>query len=248
MEYDRTEIPTAYDRGRDHGPEVLALWLNTIGAHVRGQRIERILDLGCGTGRFAEGLAQHFDAHVAGIDPSTRMLDQAMAKRRDSRVHYQVASAEAIPLKSGAVDLVFMSMSFHHFRDPVLAARECRRVLRPGGTVFVRTATAEQVPHYPYVPFIPATWPLLERHIPARATISSAFEAAGFRQSSWEIIQQTIAHSWPAYADKLATGSDSILARLSAQEFERGVTAVRNHGVIAPDEPIIEPIDLLVFR
>jgi ubiquinone/menaquinone biosynthesis C-methylase UbiE len=222
MDYDRTQIPTAYDRGRDHGPEVLALWMNAIATHVQGERIKRILDLGCGTGRFTEGLAANFDAEVFGVDPSTKMLEQAMAKRRDRRVTYQLGSAEGIPLKTDTIDLVFMSMSFHHFRDPLLAGRECRRVLRPGGRVFVRTATNEQIPNYPYVPFIPATRPLLEAYIPRRANISAAFEAAGLRTISREIINQTIAPSWSVYADKLSTGSDSILARLSPAQFEEG--------------------------
>ena len=34
MDYDATEIPRTYDKGRDHGPEVLDLWMNTIASHV----------------------------------------------------------------------------------------------------------------------------------------------------------------------------------------------------------------------
>ena len=30
MDYDATDIPVAYDRGRDHGPEVLDLWMNAV--------------------------------------------------------------------------------------------------------------------------------------------------------------------------------------------------------------------------
>ncbi|MES2176744.1 MAG: hypothetical protein V4550_02675 [Gemmatimonadota bacterium] len=55
-DYDRTDIPTGYDRARDHGPEVLDLWMRTIAAHVEGRSITRILDLGCGTGRGGEAL------------------------------------------------------------------------------------------------------------------------------------------------------------------------------------------------
>jgi 2-polyprenyl-3-methyl-5-hydroxy-6-metoxy-1,4-benzoquinol methylase len=57
MDYDLTDIPAVYDRGRDHGPEVLDLWMQAIESHLEGQTITRILDLGCGTGRFSEGLA-----------------------------------------------------------------------------------------------------------------------------------------------------------------------------------------------
>src|SRR5919107_1302321 len=134
MNYDTTDIPVAYDRGRDHGPEVLHLWMNVVSSCVGEQQIDTILDLGCGTGRFSEALAAHFEAEVAGIDPSNKMLEQAQRKQRDRRVRYQLGRGEAIPLPNNSVDLVFMSMSFHHFDDQMRVAGECYRVLRTGGT------------------------------------------------------------------------------------------------------------------
>ena len=98
MNYDLTDIPAAYDRGRDHGPEVLNLWMNATHAHLKGEPINRILDLGCGTGRFCEGLAIRFDAEVIGVDPSMKMLDIANRKARDRRVQYTQGIAESIPL------------------------------------------------------------------------------------------------------------------------------------------------------
>src|SRR2546427_13252935 len=162
MDYDATDIAVSYDRGRDHGPEVLDLWMNVVSAHVKDQRIKTILDLGCGTGRFSEALAVHFDAEVIGIDPSKKMLEQARGKQTDPRVRYQVGRAEAIPLPDESVDLVFMSMIFHHPQDPALAARECRRVLRDGGIAFLRAGTRERISSYPYVDFFPASRPVLE--------------------------------------------------------------------------------------
>ena len=69
-----------------------------------------VLDLCCGTGRYSEALAAYFDAGVIGLDPSTKMLDQARKKLRDPRVRYQTGHGEAIPLADDSVDLIFMSM------------------------------------------------------------------------------------------------------------------------------------------
>jgi SAM-dependent methyltransferase len=70
VNYDLTNIPVAYDRGRDHGPEVLELWMDVLASTLGTDRVSTIVDLGCGTGRFSEGLARRFDACVVGIDPS----------------------------------------------------------------------------------------------------------------------------------------------------------------------------------
>jgi ubiquinone/menaquinone biosynthesis C-methylase UbiE len=248
MDYDATEIPQNYDKGRDHGPELLDLWMNTIASHVDATSIRAILDLGCGTGRFSEALARHFDAQVIAMDPSKKMLEQARSKRVDARVGYALGSGESIPLDSDSVDLIYMSMIFHHFRDPQLAASECRRVLRDGGTAFMRTGTRERIPMYPSVPFFPASRPIMNDVLPTSSFVQDVFVAAGFRLVKLEVITQTIAPNHAVYADKLAAGSDSVLAQLSQDEFHRGILAVRDYASRVNNEPITEPIDLFVFR
>jgi ubiquinone/menaquinone biosynthesis C-methylase UbiE len=247
-DYDLTDIPAVYDRARDHGPEVLNLWMCAIGAQLAGHSIRRILDLGCGTGRFSEGLAARFDAEVIGLDPSVKMLQLAREKQRDGRVRYQPGRAEAIPLPSQSVDLVFMSMSLHHFADQIVAAQECRRVLRNQGSVVIRTGTREQIPSYPYVPFFGPTRSILEEILPGSADVRATFAAADLRMVASRTITQTIAPDWMAYADKLAAGGDSVLARLSRQDFDDGLAAVKRHAAADGRRPVVEPIDLFVFR
>ena len=248
MDYDSTDIPLAYDRGRDHGPEVQQLWMNVVGSCTGQQRLNTILDLGCGTGRFSESLAAHFEAEVVGVDPSKKMLDQARAKLRDRRVRYQLARGEAIPLGNDSVDLVFMSMTFHHFEDPKLVARECRRVLRDGATAFLRTGTRERIPSYPYVEFFPKSRPIMEDRLPTVAFVCEVFEAAGFSTVSVDIVTQTIAPDYASYVEKLAAGADSVLAQLSPSDFQAGIDAVRAHADRVRDTAVCEPIDVFVFR
>jgi ubiquinone/menaquinone biosynthesis C-methylase UbiE len=247
MKYDETTIPTGYDRGRDHGPEVLALWMRAISSRVQGPRVTRALDLGCGTGRFSHALSTHFQCDVLGVDPSTRMLDQARAKDHGPRVQYQLGSGEELPVGAESVELIFMSMVFHHFTRPARVAEECRRVIRSRGLVFVRTGTFERIPAYPYVSFIAETVPLLERTLPPVAGIRRTFENAGFRLVDAGVIEQQIAPTYAAYADKLAAGADSILARLSQVELAAGLEAVRRHAETVDPTPVVEPIDFLAF-
>ena len=121
MDYDRTDIPAAYDRGRVRSPEVLDLWMKTVAAHTRNQTIGTILDLGCGTGRFSGALAAHFHANVFGIDPSRKMLAEARRKTSEPSVRYGQGRAEKIPLVDQSVDMIFISMVFHHFDSPEAA-------------------------------------------------------------------------------------------------------------------------------
>lgn len=248
MDYDKTDIAHHYNRGRDHGPEIRNLWMDAVSSHLNGLQIKTILDLGCGTGRFTEDLAARFNAEVIGIDPSTKMLEQAKRKHRDPRVRYELGRAEALPIADDSIDLVFISMVFHHFDDPTLAARECRRVLGESGTVFMRAGTCERISIYPYVKYFLQSRPILDETLVSGAGIQRVFEAAGFKTVGIDLVTQQIAPNLVAYAEKLAAGADSVLARLEPADFEAGMNALRLDASGNNSQPVCEPIDVFVFR
>lgn len=247
MDYDATDIAATYDRGRDHGPEVLKLWMDVVSTYVQDQEIKTILDLGCGTGRFSEALAGCFDADVVGVDPSSKMLAQARAKQRDPRVRYEPGRGESIPLPDDSIDLIFISMAFHHFDDPSAVARECRRVLKNHATLFLRAGIRDRIPVYPYVDFFLESRPILETILPTRASTREVFEQAGFSTFAEDVIVQEIAPNHLAYAEKLAANADSVLAQLTPQDFDAGMTALRSYAR-TNNGPVVEPIDVFVFR
>lgn len=100
-------------------------------AFVLGERPRRVLDLGAGTGLLTRALlaAGH---EVVAVDPSAEMLAQLGSRFPD--VPTRVGTAEQIPLPDRDVDAVVAGQAAHWF-DIGPAARELRRVLRPGGVV-----------------------------------------------------------------------------------------------------------------
>jgi SAM-dependent methyltransferase len=104
--------------------------------HLLGNVSERrVLDLGCGTGANSALLAAA-GAHVAAMDISTDLL-VLTARRLEldglrPRVTTMCASAHAIPLPTGSMDVVFGVSILHHL-DLTLTAAEVHRVLAPGG-------------------------------------------------------------------------------------------------------------------
>jgi SAM-dependent methyltransferase len=244
VDYDNTAIPANYDAGRSLSPEMLARWMELVASHS-SPVVQTILDLGCGTGRFAVPLAGRFSATVIGVDPSAKMLAQA---RRDPDVYFVQGQGEHIPLRDRAVDLVFTSMAYHHFMQPDVVAAECRRVLHSGGAVFVRTGVRERMASYPYVPFFPEAVPLGERRLPAASEICAVFESAGFRCANVGEIVQQVAANWPHYATRIATGADSVLASLNQEQFHAGLRRLREYATEHPSTPVTETIDYFAFQ
>jgi ubiquinone/menaquinone biosynthesis C-methylase UbiE len=147
MDYDQTSMPSAYDQARSHSPEALDFWLGIISSALPKARIDTILDLGCGTGRYSGALAAKFQAEVFAVDPSEKMLAEARKKALGAVRHLR-GSGEHLPIAGASMDMVFMSMVYHHFKDPLASAKECHRVLRANGIVCIRGSTADQIEEY----------------------------------------------------------------------------------------------------
>ena len=99
---------------------------------------ERVLDLGTGTGAVAVQAARRVGpgGQVVGLDISPEML--VLAERRVTElaltnVRLREGRAEAIPADDESFDVLLASLCFMYVIDRSAAARECARVLRPGG-------------------------------------------------------------------------------------------------------------------
>jgi len=246
MDYDATEIGTAYDKARALAPETLRIWQDLLSVHIETAAISLVIELGCGTGRFSELLAAHFGVEIIGIDPLKKMLDQARRKPAAGNVVYRQAAAEALPLPDGCADVVFMSMVYHHLTDPAAVARECHRVLRRGGYVCVRNGTRES--GFPHRHFFPALRALIASGLPSRRAIRSVFAVGGFTPIVHRVVTQVTAPDWPSFIEKSTLRADSFLARLSDDDFQRGMAALRTPGnAINQNDAVTEEIDWFVF-
>ncbi|MDI6754906.1 MAG: class I SAM-dependent methyltransferase [Thermodesulfobacteriota bacterium] len=90
----------------------------------------RILDIGCGTGRFtAEYLKR--GARVYGLDSSPEMIEYAGRKHRG--IEFKVGKAEALPYPDNHFDSVVIVTTLEFATDPQKVLAEIRRILKPDG-------------------------------------------------------------------------------------------------------------------
>jgi ubiquinone/menaquinone biosynthesis C-methylase UbiE len=245
MDYDKTDIAGVYDAARGLSPEGLDQWLGLLAPHVPANA-PHIVDLGCGTGRFTQALADRFGGQVTAIDPSQKMLDQARNRIASDRVTFLQAPGEALPLVDGSADVVFMSMVLHHFADVEVVATECRRILRAGGHICIRGSTRET--RFPHEEFFSGFRPLVDQVLLPRRRVTTAFEAAGLQLVVQQLVPVVLAPDWATFADKIALRGDSIIVRLSPSDFEAGMAKLRRRAQQDARGPIGEDLDWFVFR
>jgi SAM-dependent methyltransferase len=97
----------------------------------------RLLDCGCGPGTITRGLAARVGpGPVVGVDVEETQLDIARSDLRNpANLTYRNSGVYQLPFPDAHFDAVFAHALFEHLGEPVKAARELRRVTKPGGLI-----------------------------------------------------------------------------------------------------------------
>jgi 2-polyprenyl-3-methyl-5-hydroxy-6-metoxy-1,4-benzoquinol methylase len=116
-------------------PSDFALRTRFLLEHVRSG--ERVLDVGCGDGRFAAELVRA-GAHVVGIDVAEEPLRRARA--REEQLDLRIVDGDGPwELEDASFDVVWAGEVIEHVADTAAWLSEVRRVLRSGGSLLVST-------------------------------------------------------------------------------------------------------------
>ena len=98
-----------------------------------------IADLGAGEGTISQMMAQKAKKVIA-IDNSEKMVEfgsELVKKHGIDNLEYRLGELENVPIRTGTVDLAFLSQALHHARHPERAVAEAWRILKPGGRVAI---------------------------------------------------------------------------------------------------------------
>src|SRR5262249_74810 len=116
-------------------------FLELMGRRLSLDRVQDVLDVGCGIGHWGQLLANVLSptARVQGVDRDPlwveKASERAAAGHLADRFSYQVSAAERLPFADASFDLVTCQTVLIHMRDPGAVVDEMARVTGPGGLV-----------------------------------------------------------------------------------------------------------------
>lgn len=146
-------------------------WRQRLVRAVHDARPRAVLDLATGSGDVAFALANGLPGgtKITGMDFCQPMLDEAVKKRATSlrwaAIEFRQGDGMALPLPDHSYDAVTISFGLRNMADRHQALSEMRRVLRPGGRLFVLEFSQ------PYFWFRPFYYAYLQFVLPAIAGI-----------------------------------------------------------------------------
>ena len=245
VDYQRTDVARRYSQGRDLPDDVLDRWGDAVRPYLPSRPGLRVLDLGAGTGIFARAWESWISCGVVAVEPAAGMRAELVEQRAGGSVAVVAGRAEQVPLRSGSVDVVWLSIVVHHLGDLAAGAAEVHRVLAADGVVLVRGLFAD-LGRIPGLGLVPGS----DRAVaafPSVATVKGAFGSAGLPLRAADAVQDRGAATVGQVSEwiRAMRHADTLLLRFTDDELEAGLEAM---GALDP-ERLLEPatLGLLVF-
>jgi SAM-dependent methyltransferase len=244
------ETAAAFKAVREVPRDGLAQWREAIRRHLRPSPEMTLADIGAGTGAFTAAFSDWFGLGILAVEPSAAMRAQI-----PHRPGIQVFDGHAsdLPLPDDAADAAWLSTVIHHIPDLPAAAREIRRVLRPGAPVLIRQAFPGRTDRIELVRWFPETARTAGR-FPSLEDTCGAFAAAGFHREAVEQVRETYPGGLADLLVQVDTyrQADTTMRNLTEEEFNRGKErirrAIRRAEETGNPEPRTNWLDLLVLR
>lgn len=247
VDYDE-RLHANYAAGRRMSPNALQTWMEAFARHLPEIRPLVWLDLGSGTGRMTPSLATAFGGPAHGVEPSDKMRAQALAHAGHPAVTYAAGSAENIPLADSSCDAALLFFVWHHVVDRERAARELRRVVKPGGKLFVQTNFSDRMPDTWWFRVVPE-WKRVDRgQFRSEAEVRSDFDGAGWTFVANDEVTWLRSASLAEDFERLKLRAVSVFARMNEEVVEEGFARIEAALPSLGDEPQYETSELLVFE
>ena len=247
VDYDERQH-TVYAAGRQMSPDALQTWMEAFARHLPETRPLAWLDLGSGTGRMTPSLASTFGGPVYGVEPADKMRAQAVAHARHPAVTYAAGSAEHIPLPDTSSDAALLFFVWHHVVDRDGATQELRRVVKPGGKLFVQANFSDRMPDVWWLHVVPEWMKVHQWQYQSEEDVQSDFSGAGWTLASRDEITWLRSASLAEDFEKLRLRPTSLFEDMSEEVVEAGFARIEAALPSLGDGPRFETSALLVFR
>lgn len=244
---DYTKIAEVYDQARLHDGPHISWWVDRMAEAGELGPGKRLVDLGCGTGRFTLALAARTGCEAVGLDRNEGMLAKAREKDSEKRCTWITGDAERLDLEAESFDCALMSLMLHQISDYLGTFRGVLRSLRPGGVLLIRQGTFEEIADDFVHRFYPETLDLDRGRTPLRDEIASWLGQAGFATVSVEPTVRQVHENNEHRLTELRLRVPSVLHLISDEAWQAGLARAEEYMCQHPDDPWLRESRMTLF-
>jgi SAM-dependent methyltransferase len=176
------------------------------------------------------------------------MRAQALAHAGHPAVRYAAGSAEHIPLPDASCDAALLFFVWHHVVDREGAAQELRRVVKPGGKLFVQANFSDRMPDTWWFRVLPE-WREVDRaQFGSEEEVKSDFAGAGWTLVSRDEVTWLRSANLAEDFERLKLRAVSLFEYLTEEVVDAGFARIEAALPSLDEGPQSETRQLLVFR
>ena len=213
---DYSKIAKCYDRVRTE-PGTLLSQIIKYGAINSNSKV---LDVGCGTGRFLTSLSSITKCSLFGLEPSLEMLREAFLKDCSRRIVWIQGDGQRLPFSNEIFDCVYMTFVLHHIERKDLALQEIYRVLKKGGRCVIVTTSHSQIKRHVLDNF-PGVTAIDLKRFPSVPCIKKSMSRVSFKSVHYHVFHRSESTPTHRYLERVRGKYASTLTLFNEEDFQR---------------------------
>jgi ubiquinone/menaquinone biosynthesis C-methylase UbiE len=233
-----TDYAASFEKFRSQTTETTTALIRSVLLYVPSSPGARVIDIGCGTGRYALLLASMTEARVFATDLSWAMVEKGRQKDNAQNMSWSLSDACRIPFADESFDAALLFLVLHVLKDPKEALQEAYRILRPGGHCLILVHSHAQLDRQILFRFFPEARKLNKRRMLSLAKLRELVREIGFHHLRTREFSEATTYSRDAFLEKVRGKPNTSLRSMTDADFKRRYEALE--AAVAGEEKITE--------
>jgi ubiquinone/menaquinone biosynthesis C-methylase UbiE len=228
----------SFEKYRSKTTETTAALIRSVLRYVPSSPKAKVIDIGCGTGRYALLLASETKAKIFAADLSREMLKKGRQQDNGRHVSWFLGDACRMPFAKESFDAALLFLVLHVVKDSKTALQEIYRILRPGGYCLIFGHSYSQLDRQTIFRLFPEARKLNKRRMLSLTKLKKLAREIGFHHLRTEEFVETITSSRDAFLEKVRSKPNTSLRSMNDDDFQRRYETLE--AAVAGQEKCIE--------
>ena len=211
----------SFEKYRSKKTETTAALIRSVLRYVPPSPGARVIDIGCGTGRYALLLASATKAQIFAADLSREMLKKGRQEDNAQQVSWSLSDACGMPFADESFDAALLFLVLHVVKDSKTALQEAYRILRPGGYCLIFAHSYSQLDRQTIFRLFPEARKLNKRRMLSLTKLKKLVREIGFHHLRTEEFVETITYPRDAFLEKVRGKPNTSLRSMTDDDFQR---------------------------